>query len=69
MKASSDTIGYQSTLVILPGHADCKQQKVVFEVENLNFDRNNELFLLDVCVFLFLYIDMVMHQTSFYFQQ
>ena len=69
MKESSDTIGYQSILVILPGNADCKQQKVVFEVENLNFDRNNKLFLLDVCVFLFLYIDMVMHQTSFYFQQ
>lgn len=58
MKASSDTIGYQSILFSLPGNVDCKQQKLAIEVENLKLDGNDKLSLLDVCVFLFLYNDI-----------
>ena len=57
MKASSDTIGYQSILFTLPGNVNCKQQKLAIEVENLKLDGNDKLSLLDVSVFLFLYID------------
>ena len=57
MKASSDTTGYQSILFTLPGNVNCKQQKLANEVKNLKLDGNDKLSLLDVCVFLFLYID------------